>query len=85
MLEGLGERSPGRPRKQPDPETEELRRRVQELEKELERGDQSEELRRLLRDATEKRNESREMIVEHIERLHPRNQRAHTETAFSVC
>ena len=55
MLEGLYERSSGRPQKETDEEKEQLQRRVQELERELKRRKQSEELRRLLREMAEKK------------------------------
>ena len=55
MLEGLCERSSGRPASVPDEEKEELKRKVQELEKELQRRQQSEELRKLLKSESEKK------------------------------
>lgn len=55
MLEGLHERSPGRPSQEPDPEAESLRQRVLELEKELDLHKQSKALRDRLRGETEKK------------------------------
>jgi transposase len=49
MMAGLCGRNSGRPASVPDEEKERLRRRVQELEKQLRIKQQSEELRQLLR------------------------------------
>lgn len=55
MLAGLSERDAGRPSAAPDPQIEELKRRVQELEQELARRERTEDLRRLLKEGTEKK------------------------------
>jgi len=55
MVEGLCERSSGRPASVPDEEKESLRRKVAELEQELQRRRQSEELRKRLRSEAEKK------------------------------
>lgn len=55
MLEGLCERSSGRPAEESDPEKELLKQKVQELETELEGKQQREELRELLKGAAEKK------------------------------
>jgi len=58
MLEGLCERNSGRPASVPDEEKEGLRRKVQELERELRLKQQSEELRKLLRSEAQKKRMS---------------------------
>ena len=55
MLQGLCGRSSGRPASQTDEEKEQLRRKVSELERELQGRQQSEELRSLLRGEAEKK------------------------------
>ena len=55
MMEGLCERSSGRPALEPDEEKENLKKKVQKLRRQLQRKQQSEELRRLLRSESEKK------------------------------
>jgi len=55
MLEGLCERSSGRPPSVPDPEQEQLKNRVQERGQGLTRRQQGEELRKLLRAEAKKK------------------------------
>jgi transposase len=54
MLEGLSEREPGRPSAEPEPESEVLKRKVAELEKELRLRKRSETLREALKDLEKK-------------------------------
>jgi len=55
MLEALCDRSAGRPPAKEDPKDEQLGKRVKELERELEGRRQTEELRRLLKEASGKK------------------------------
>ena len=55
MLEALCDRSAGRPLAKEDPQDEQLSKRVKELERELEGRRQTEELRRLLKGASGKK------------------------------
>lgn len=55
LMEGLCERSPGRPHGDSDTEKEELKRRVRKLEKELERREQAAKLQAMVKELLEKK------------------------------
>ena len=55
MLDGLGARPPGRPASELDEEKESMKRRIQELERELRLKERTETLRELLRSGGKKK------------------------------